>query len=72
MVCRISGERRGGVKRSAYMKLTCNLEGKCLLVYPKCRLVDIIIVNIRVIGLGGVGWNDVVQNRSSASFLRIS
>jgi hypothetical protein len=52
-----------GEKKSAYRILVGKPEGKRPLGRPRRRWEDNIKMDIREIGLGGVDWNYLVQDR---------
>jgi hypothetical protein len=51
------------VKRNAYRVLVGKPEGKRLLGRPRCRWVDNIKIDLREIGLDGMNWIDLAQDR---------
>jgi hypothetical protein len=52
-----------GEKRKMYKVLVGKPEGKIPLVRPRCRWEDGIRMDIREIGLGGVDWIRLAQDR---------
>jgi hypothetical protein len=52
-----------GEKRNAYRILVGKPEGKRLLGIPRCRWEGNIEMDLRVIGLGGMDWISLVQDR---------
>jgi hypothetical protein len=50
-------------KRNAYRILVGKPKGKRPLGRPRCRLVGNIKMNLREIGLGGMDWIDLAQDR---------
>jgi hypothetical protein len=56
-------ERRLGEKRNAYRILVGKPEGKRPLRRPRRRCVDNIKMDLREIGLGGMDWIDLSQDR---------
>jgi hypothetical protein len=52
-----------GAKRNAYRILAGKPEGNRLLGRPKCRWEDNIRMDLREIGLGGMDWIDLAQDR---------
>jgi hypothetical protein len=52
-----------GEKRTAYMILVGKPERRGPLGKPRCRWVDNIKMYLREIGLCGVGWIDMAQDR---------
>jgi hypothetical protein len=56
--CRTNGE-----KRNAYMILVGKPKGKRLLARPRRRWVANIKMDLRAIGLGGMDWIDLTQDR---------
>jgi hypothetical protein len=54
---------RIGTKRNAYRILVGNPEGNRPLGKPRRRWVDNIIMDLRKIGWGGMGWIDLAQDR---------
>jgi hypothetical protein len=52
-----------GEKRNAYGILMGKLKGKRPLQSPRCRWVDNIKMDLREIGLDGVDWTDMAQDR---------
>jgi hypothetical protein len=52
-----------GEKRNAYRILVANPEGKRPLGRPRRRWVDNIKMNLREVGLNGVDWIDMAQDR---------
>jgi hypothetical protein len=52
-----------GTKRNAYRILVGNPEGKRLLGRPRRRWVDNIKMDLRELGLDGVGWIDLAQDK---------
>jgi hypothetical protein len=52
-----------GEKRNAYRLLVGSPEGKRPLERPRCRWVDNIKMDLREIGLGGMDWIDLAQDR---------
>jgi hypothetical protein len=58
-----------GEKRNVYRLLVGKLEGKRPLGRPRRRWIDNIKIDLLEIGLGGVDWIGVVQDRYSWSAL---
>jgi hypothetical protein len=54
---------RMGEKRNAYRTLVGNPEGKRPLRRPRCRWVNNIKMDLTEIGLGGMDWIDLAQDR---------
>jgi hypothetical protein len=54
---------RMGEKRNAYRILVGKPGGKTPLGRPRCRLVDNIKMDLREIGLDGMDWIDLAQDR---------
>jgi hypothetical protein len=50
-------------KRNAYRILVGKPEGKRTLGRPRCRWVDNIKMDLREIGLDGMDWIDLAQDR---------
>jgi hypothetical protein len=53
-----------GEKRNACRILVGKPEGKRLLGRPRCRWLDNIKMDLRVIGWGGMDWIDLAQDRN--------
>jgi hypothetical protein len=56
---------RIGKKRNAYRILVGKPEGKRLLVRPRHRWVDNILMGLRYIGWCGMDWTDLAQKGTS-------
>jgi hypothetical protein len=56
-------EARMGEARNAYRMLVGKPEGKRPLETPRCRWVDNIKMDIKEIGLAGVDWSELAQDR---------
>jgi hypothetical protein len=52
-----------GEKRNAYRLLVGEPEGKRTPGRPRCRWMDSIKMDLRVIGWGGMDWIDLAQER---------
>jgi hypothetical protein len=52
-----------GEKRNAYMTLVRKLERNTPLIRPRHRWVDNIKMDLREIGLDGLDWIDLAQDR---------
>jgi hypothetical protein len=57
--CSVNGDNR-----NAYRIVVGKAEGKRPLGRPKCKWVDNIQIDLREIGLGGVDWIDLAQDRN--------
>jgi hypothetical protein len=55
---------KNGEKRNAYRILAGNPEGKRPLTRPRRRWVNIIEMDLREIGWGGMVWIDLAQDRA--------
>jgi hypothetical protein len=52
-----------GEKRNVYRILVVKSEGKRPLGRPRCRWVDTIKIDLREMGLDGMDWIDLAQDR---------
>jgi hypothetical protein len=60
---------RTGEKRNAYRILVGKTEGQSPLGRPRCRWLDIIKMDIKGIGWGGMDWIDLAQDMDHWSAL---
>jgi hypothetical protein len=58
-----------GEKMNAYRMLVGEPEGKRPLGRPRSRWLDNIKMDLREVGQGGMGWNDLVQVGTSGGLL---
>jgi hypothetical protein len=52
-----------GAKSNKYRILVAKPEGKRPLRRPRCMWADIIKMDLRELGWGGIGWIDLAQDR---------
>jgi hypothetical protein len=60
-----------GEKRNAYRILVGKPERKRPLGTPRCRWVDIIKMDLRDIGCGGMDWINLAQDRDLKTVMKI-